>query len=527
MGKISERKRIKEIISVFVKHGIKKGKMNPVNARQALEELGTTFVKIGQILSTRPDILPSEYIQEFEKLQDRVKPEKYEDIKAIVERELGDSIENIFLNFEKSPIASASMAQVHLACTKNNEQIVLKIQRPHVKETILSDIAILKRITKIGKFVPQRNVIDFKEVVEEIGAVMEKELDFLNEAKNIEEFCSYNKKIPYIICPKVYNEYTTSSVLVMEYIKGIKINNIKELEEKGYDLKDLGKKLINNYIKQVFEDGFFHADPHPGNILICGKKIAYIDFGMMGVLDKSMREKLNDFLYAAATRDVEALTQAVFKIGIKKGKVHIRNLHSDIEEIYNKYVYESLHHIDFPQFLDELFQVSKKNNIAMPTNMTMFLKGIMTIEGVVIKLDPDMNIMDVVIPYIKEHILLKRSYKQDIIEQLDNIYQLSKYGLKIPIKTLELVNSALAGKLKVQIEHVNLEDGLHQLNKMINRIVFALIISSIIVGSSLVINANVGPKIYGIPFFGLIGYLSAAIMGGWLLVLILRNEKMY
>lgn len=523
---MNEKKRIREIISVFVKHGMKKELVSPENARAALEELGPTFVKIGQILSTRPDILPDEYIVELEKLQDGVKPEKYEDIKNIIEKELGESIENTFSYFDQKPIASASMSQVHLARTKNGEEVVVKIQRPFVKETMLSDIALLRRLTSIGKLVPQKSVIDFKEVVDEIGTTMEKELDFLNEAENIEQFRENNKKIKYIVCPKIYKAYTTSNLLTMEYIKGIKINNVDTLKNKGYPLKDIAKNLMINYVKQIFKDGFFHADPHPGNLLILNKKIVYIDFGMMGVLDKGMRNKLNDLLYAVATRDIEDLTQAVLRIGIKKGKVNIRSLYSDIEEVYNQYIQESLQNIDLPQFVDEMFQVSKKNNLAMPNNMTLFLKGIMTIEGVVAKLDPDMNMMEVAAPYIKEHILLKKNYKQDIIEQIENLYQLSKYGLKIPIKTLELVNSVLAGKLKVQIEHKNLEESIHQLNKMTNRIVFSLIISSIVVGSSLVINANVGPKIYGMSFFGLVGYLSAAVMGLWLLILILKNEKM-
>lgn len=526
MSEINERKRIREIISVFVKHGMKKGKMNPEKARQALEELGPTFVKIGQILSTRPDILPDEYIHELEKLQDSVKPEKYEDIKVIVEKELGKPIKDLFSNFDPYPIASASIAQVHLACTKNGEKVVLKIQRPNVKETMLNDISLLTRLTKIGKFVSQKHVIDFQEMVDELGQTMKQELDFSSEVKNIERFHQNHEKVKYIICPKVYKEYTTSNILAMEYINGIKVNNIDMLTKKGYNLKDIAKKLSNNYIKQIFKDGFFHADPHPGNLFICDKRIAYIDFGMMGVLDKGMKNKLNDLLYAAATRDIEALTGAVLKIGIKKGEVHIKTLYSDIEEIYNKYVQESLQDIDFPQLLDEMFHVSKKNNIAMPKNMTLFLKGIMTIEGVVAKLDPGMDIMDVAIPYIKEYVILKRNYKEDIIEQLENLYQLSKYGLKIPIKSLELINSILAGKLKVQIEHKNLEESIHALSKMTNRIVFALIMSAIVVGSSLVITANVGPKIYGMSFFGLIGYLSAGIMGIGLLILILKNEKM-
>ncbi|WP_129600570.1 ABC1 kinase family protein [Anaerophilus nitritogenes] len=526
MNTINERKRIKEIISVFIKYGIKKEPMTPQNAREALEELGPTFVKIGQILSTRPDILPQEYILEFEKLQDQVKAEKFEDIQNLIEKELKRPIKEVFPYLEQEPIASASMAQVHLACTQNGEQVVLKIQRPFVKEVMMSDIALLKKLTKIGKFTPQKNVIDFNEVIDEIGEMMQKELDFFNEADNIKKFYEKNKNIKHVISPRVYKEYTTSNILVMQYIKGIKISNIDDLKRNGYDLKEIAKDLIHHYMKQAFEDGYFHADPHPGNLLISNQKIAYIDFGMMGSLDEEMKYKLNDLLYASATKDIEKITQTVVKIGIKKGKIQINRLYSDIEEIYNKYVQQSIADIDFLQFINEIFKVSKRNNLAMPKNITMFLKGMMTIQGVVQKLDPKMNMMDAALPYIKEYILFKRDFSQDLIEQIENIYQLSKSGLKIPIKSLELINSVLAGKLKVKIEHAHMEETIRELSKMANRIVFALIISSIVVGSSLVITANVGPKIYDMSFFGLIGYLSAAIMGIYLLIMILRNEKM-
>lgn len=529
MIKNKERERIKEIVSVFIKHGIKEGITNitdPVRVRRAIEELGPTFVKIGQILSTRPDIIPESYIYEFQKLQDNVRPEHFGEIKSVVESHLQGDINELFTAFDETPIASASLAQVHLATLKSGEKVVVKIQRPKARDTMLSDIKILRRLTMFMKFTPQGHVINPEEVVDELMQATRNELDFLNEAQNIKKFHANNKEVKCITCPRVYDEYTTSNVLVMEYISGIKIANLDELDRQGYDLKDIALKLANNYLKQIFEDGFFHADPHPGNILIRDKKIVYIDFGMMGTLSQGVLRKFNNVLLGLATKNIDAITQNILKIGIKKGNVDYKKVYSDIEEIYNNYAEESLYDIDLPRMLDEVFKACRKNNIAMPREVTMFIKGLMTIEGVVRKLEPDINVMDITIPYAKSQILKKRDYKQDMVEQLDNLYSLSKTGLKIPVKFLELINSALAGKLKVQMEHTNLENSVNELNKMVNRIVFALIIASLIIGSSLVINADAGPKMFNISIFGFVGFAGTGILGLWLLISILRSGKM-
>lgn len=529
MDKTGERKRIREIASVFMKYGVKEGLTditNPVRIRKALEELGPTFVKIGQILSTRPDILPENYINEFGKLQDNVAPEEFSDICSIVEQELKAPIEGTFLSFEKEPAASASLAQVHKAVLKSGEVVVVKVQRPKVKETMLNDIAILKRLTLFMKLTPQGHVMNPKEVVGELMQSAKDELDFLNEAQNIKRFFENNNEIKYITCPKVFEEYTTSRVLTMEYIDGIKIADTERLEEEGYDLRDMGEKLAANYLKQIFEDGFFHADPHPGNILIRENKIAYIDFGMMGTIGKGMQDKFNSFLYGIATKDIDLMTQMVMRIGVKKGSVDTKRLYSDIEQIYNSYINEALYDIDIVRLMDEIFKVCRKNNISMPREITMLMRGMMTIEGVVAKIAPDMDVMDVAVPYIKHQMIKKRNYKQDVEEQLENLYILSKTGLKIPIKLLELINSALAGKLKVQMEHTNLENSVAELNKMVNRIVFGIIVASLIIASALIIRVDAGPKTFNISSVGLIGFVSTGILGLWLLISILRSGKM-
>ena len=302
------KKRFKEIASVSIKHGLKKGISDPREFRLTLEELGPTFVKIGQILSTRPDIFPNEYILELQKLQDDVKPEEYSTVKNVVESELGNTLEEIFLYFEEKPIASASLAQVHLAILKTGEKVVVKVQRPFVKEKMTADIAILKKLAPVINFTPTGSAMDAREVVEELSNATEKELDFENEMKNIEKFCENNEDVNFILCPKVYGKYCTDKIIVMDYIDGIKIDNMSILQEEGYDLKDIATKLTYNYFKQIFEDGFFHADPHPGNILIHENKIAYIDFGLMGQLDNNMKKKFNELLEAVVDRDVNQMT---------------------------------------------------------------------------------------------------------------------------------------------------------------------------------------------------------------------------
>lgn len=526
MEAIRQRDRIKEIISVFIKHGIKQGINNPAEIRKALEELGPTFIKIGQILSTRPDILPENYITEFGKLQDNVAPEEYDKITEIVENALNDKICNKFEKFDEKPIACASMAEVHAAVLKTGQRVVVKVQRPMAKEKMLSDIAILKRLSHFIKYTPQGNVLNPTEIVEELWQSAKKELDFNIESENIEKFSELNKYVKFITCPKVYKDYTTSDVLVMEYMDGIKIGNTEELKEQGYDLEDIACKLIQNYFKQLFEDGFFHADPHPGNILICDRKIAYIDFGMMGSLSKGMQEKFKSFLYGVATRDIELMTSTAIRIGIKKGTINSHKLYSDIEQIYNEFMEGSLYDVDLPQMMEEVFKACNKNNISMPRDITLMLKGIMTIEGVAAAIAPDLNIMSIIIPYVKSQVMKKRNFKDDFYEQLENLYMMSRSSLKIPTKFLELMNCAQAGKLKIQMEHTNLEGNINELSKMANRIVFGLIVSSLIIGSSLLVMADVGPKIYDMPAFGFIGFLGAAIMGVWLIISILKSGKM-
>ncbi len=529
MGNRNELKRLKEILSIFAKHGIKDGIKsitNPAKLRTALEELGPTFIKIGQILATRPDIMPKPFIDEFKKLHDNVRPENPEDIKHIIETGLGSPPDALFLSFSPEPVACASMAEVHLARLKNNENVVVKVQRPKARETMESDINILRRLARFLKLTPPGSVMNPVEVVDELWNTLKDELNFLTEAQNIKSFYEKNKDIKCIRVPKVYSEYTTKNILVLEYIDGIKFTDKELIEAEGYILEDIASKLTNNYLKQIFTDGFFHADPHPGNILISGSKIVFIDFGMMGTLSKRIRNNFNSLLMGIVSRDVDSIMRAILKIGIKKGDIDYKKFHSDVEQMYNFYIDLSLDDINLPDMLDEMFKVCRKNSLSMPKDITMMLKGIMTLEGLITFIAPEISIMDIAVPFMRNKIISEKDFKQEIMEQSENLYKLSKHGLKLPVKLLELTNSISAGKLKINMEHINLEKSIGELHKMVNRLVFGIIVASLVIGSSLVVRADTGPKFFDISAFGLSGFIGASVLGLWLLVSIMRSGKL-
>ncbi len=522
---ISKRRRFREIVAVLVKYGFKEDIRNPENARLALEELGPTFTKIGQILSTRPDIIPEEFIYEFQKLQDDVKPENPETIEGIIEEELGKKPEYLFSSFDTSPMASASIAQVHRATLKNGEKVVVKIKRPNIENTILTDLSLLNHASKVIKFLPQGSILNPQEIVAELYQSLKEELDFINESKNIQDFYQLNKDVNFLKVPKLYSDFVTENILVMEYIKGHKISHKFDLLKEGYEPKEIAMKLLSNYLKQVFEDGFFHADPHPGNILVSDGKIAYLDFGLMGKLSTKLRDKFNQLLLSFVTGDVEAITQIVLRIGIKKGRVDRILLQSDIEDLYNEYVTASIDDIEIPELVNQLFNVCRKHKISIPKNITLILKGFLLMEGNLNKLSPETTIMEIASPYVKNQLLKNKDIKTEIISNLEGVYRFSKAFLKIPEKFLSVLNKASSGTIQVHMDHTNLDKNINKITKAADRIVFALVISALIIGSSQVITSEAGPMFYDVSILGLIGFVAAALMGVWLLIAILRSGR--
>ncbi|WP_350342681.1 AarF/ABC1/UbiB kinase family protein [Proteinivorax tanatarense] len=525
----TNRQRFQQIVSVFIKHGIKDGGANPSQIRKAFEELGPTFIKVGQILSTRPDILSPEYIAEFQKLQDNAKRLDEEQVKTIIEKELKIDVNKEFSDFDLKPIASASIAQVHTARLKSGEKVVLKLKRPKIEKTLAQDLHLLKRFTLFIQIIPnlvRTEVIKADEIIEELWEHILKELDFENEARNIEKFRKNNKGFKFIKAPKVYPKYTTKNLVVMEYIDGIKLSDTKLLKEKGYYIDDIIEKLVYNFAHQVLEEGFFHGDPHPGNIIISENKIAFIDFGAMGSIPKEQREGFNQLLHSIVSKDIDKVVKSIIRVGVIKGSINKNKLASDVQVIHDSYLDQPLHDIDVVKAIQDSFDVCLKNNIAIPKNVALLAKAMLTLEGVISELTPNFNAIELMAPYVREQMLKPENIKKEALRQLKGIYDTASAGLKIPQTFLEVLNKLSRNEIKVQMEHTNLERGIKEISKTGNRIVLGLITSSLIMASSIVIVAEAGPSIYGVSAIGLIGYLGAGLMGLVLIFFIIRSGKM-
>lgn len=526
--------RFNEIVRVLAHYGFlyildnkdSKKINSPANLRKAFADLGPTFIKIGQILSARPDMLPPSYIKELSILQDNVPPESYEDINNVFFSEFNRDIEDSFTYFTKKPLASASIAQVHSAVLSDGTEVIVKIQRPEIKEKMQMDISILRKIIKLTKWRFPDVLIDPEQALNEILSSTKNELDFKVEAENINKFKDLNKNVAFCYAPFVINELSSNKVLTMEKINGFKITDFEKLNAGGYDLDDLGKKLALSFFKQIFTDGFFHGDPHPGNLLIHEGQICFIDFGIMGCLSTSLKSYLNEAVVAVALKDIDKLVSVIISIGIKKSFVNKNKLYDDIEYLFSKYISTTLDNIKISVLIEEIFDCAKNNNIKLPKDLTLLVKSLIIIEGVVAKISPNIQILDIATPFVKsnsEYLLLKNL---NLDQFLIHSYGFIKDFSILPSKLVELTNSILNGRAKLQLQVPSIDKSVDELNKMVNRLVFALIISSSIIASSLILTKDIGPKLYGISIIGILGFIIAAFMGFWLLISIIRSGKL-
>lgn len=524
--------RFNEIIKVFAFYGFgiiidskfNKSKKSPENLRRAFESLGPTFIKIGQILSTMTDLLPNEYICELIKLQDSAKEESYNSIKEVVETSLNKSIKDCFLHFNKNPIAAASVSQVHEGILKDGRAVVIKVQRPNVCEKMKMDISILRRIIKFTRIKMEIQVIDILEVLEELEESIEMELNFIIEGENIKRFKSNNENVAALYVPEVIDELWSTKILTLEKINGFKVNNRKKIKEEGYSNRDIARKLALSYCKQIFEDGFFHGDPHPGNILVYEGKLCFIDFGIMGELNETLRNWLNDAMFALATEDKKRLIEFILAVGIKRGKVDKGVLYKDIGYLFDNYITTSLKNIKIEILFQEVFAVSKKNNIQLPRELVSLVRGIIILEGVIAEVDPEADVFSIVISFVKS------KSKATLLKELNNeelllsAYSFMRDVIRIPTQTLEVLNNLENGSSKVNLHITDLNKAVSSMQNMMNRLTVGLIVASLIISSSLIICNKVGPIYGGLSLLGLIGYLVSGIFAIILLISMIRSR---
>jgi len=496
--------------------------------RMALEELGPTFIKMGQILSTRADVLPVEFIKELGKLQDNVPPFAYDHVKEIIETELGGPIEETFKDFHQTPLASASLGQVHQARLAEGEEVVVKVQRPGIRKTIEVDMEIMLHLaTLMERHVEGWDLHRPTKIVEEFAATLEKELDYTIEASHMEAFAKNFASEQTVYVPKVYREATTERVLTMENIKGIKASKIDLLEKEGLDKKIIAARGADLIMKQIFVHGFFHADPHPGNIFILPDNvICYLDFGMMGRIGRQTREDFADLIMSVVRQDESGAANALLKLTIWDEEPEQGLLERDLAEFMDQHFYRPLKEVELGKLLHQLLDIGSNHRMRLEPDLFLMIKALSTVEALGRVLDPDFDIASRAAPFIRR-IRLDRLHPGRIAGEMIDSGSEFLYLLKeIPGEIRKILKQARQGRVKIEFEHRGLEPMLSTHDRISNRIAFAIVLAALIIGSSLIVLSGIPPKWHEIPIIGLAGFVVAGVMGFWLLVSILRRGRM-
>ncbi len=517
--------RMKEILGVLKSHNIIHG-VSPEKLRSILEDLGPTYIKIGQLMSMRSDMLPQSYCDELMKLRTDVKPMSPGEVRAIVEAELKKPLAELFRSFDDAPLGSASIAQVHKAALQNGKKVVVKVQRENIRETMAQDILLMRRAARLLNVMKVADdVIDFSKIIDELWATSVQEMDFLQEAKHLNNFAELNASVGYVSCPAVETGLVTSKVLVMEYIDGIPIDRTERLTALGTDVNEIGKKLAENYTKQVLDDGFFHADPHPGNIWIRSGKIVWLDLGMMGRLTRYDRELFKNIVKAMVNHDIFELKSALLTMGEARERINHARLYTDLDDMLTRYGTMNLSNINLGKLLGEIQGLAGEHHIAMPSGVSMLARGIVTLEGVLSACCPEVNFIGVLSAHLSKSLFTDLDMKDELLHTGKSAYALFRKSMDLPAQLSDILKMTIKGQTKVNLELTGADETLRDLRRMTDKLAISIITAAIIMGSSLICTTDMHPKIAGIPLIGFLGYAGAAVMGIWLVADILQKHR--
>lgn len=522
----SKVKRLHQIGKIAVQFDALKG-LTPVKMRLMFEALGPTFVKVGQILSMRSEILPQPFCDELAKLRADADPMPYSIVLETLENEYRRPVDEIFATIDSTPLGSASLAQVHRATLLTGEDVAVKVQRPGVRETMAEDVSIMRSLARgATKIMHNAQVVDFQGVVEELWDTFDEETNFLNEARNLCEFKRFCEHYAYMDCPTPYVDLCTEHVVVMEYIEGIPIAHTRELLDDGYSLKEIGTKLVDNYASQILDAGFFHADPHPGNIEIRGGKIVLLDLGMTGRLNASTRAALKQMLFAVAKQDSAGLADALLRFaGTAINHTDYPSLLADLDGIIDEFGTVDLADLDLAAFLAQLTQMARRHGIEIPSSVTTVGRALVTLEGLLDKFIPNVNMIQI----ISKHIAASKTNVESVTDELKTLAVESHEALHSALKSMSEANTALhmltRGELRMNLELVSSEEPMRQLSDMVNRLTMALIVVGLFIGSSIVYYAGMKPIIFGIPAVGFLGYLAAFVLSMWIVFDIYSKKR--
>jgi ubiquinone biosynthesis protein len=500
----------------------------PQRMRLVLEELGPTFIKFGQFLSTRSDLLPPNYLEEFAKLQDNVPPFSYAEVSAELQQEFGMNIAALFSSFTVEPIAAASIAQVHRAVLLSGEEVVVKIRRPGIVEQIDTDIEALMLLAMMAeKHLPDSEIYDPVGQVRELARTLRREMDLSLEGRTIERFEANFAGDTTVYFPKVYWQFTSKAVLTMELIKGLKVSDIEKLTEAGFDLKLIAKRGADAFVKMVLQHGFFHGDLHPGNILILPDNvICMLDFGMTGRIDPFLKRYLTDILLAILKRDAEEVISLLIYSGDITDSVNVRALRRDISEFIDTYYELSLQELQIGQLLVDFTDIITSYRIKFHPDLLLLAKTFMTMESMGRRLDPEFDMIVHLRPMMEKEIKQRLSPKNAAKELYGNINSYVNLVRSLPKDIKEILNRINRDKFKIDLEHRGLDRFTRDMDRSINRLSSSLIIAALIVGSSIVMQTGKGPLLMGFPLFAFMGYSIAGVISLVWLIAIIRSGRL-
>jgi len=498
--------------------------------RLLLEELGTTFIKLGQIASTRPDLFSADILNELKELQDMVPPFTYDEAVRILEEELGSSVTELFQHFSEEPLAAASIGQVHRAVLKDGSDVVVKIQRPNIHSLIETDLEIIADLARLAErrmeWAKRYRLLD---IIEELSRGLLLELDYRIEARNMEKFKQFNKTLGYVSIPAVYWDYSTKKILTMDYIEGIKLTDHTKLADAGIDRSILAERLAYIIFHQILNVGHYHADPHPGNLLaLSDGRIALLDFGMVGQISPYTKKYLASFIIALRNKSTKGIIRAISDLGMIPEDVDIKKLTADVEAMREKYYDIPLQEVSMGQAINDLFHMAHRHKIGIPTELTLVGKSLMTMEGVVADLDPDFSVFDVAEPFGKKLILdrfnpwkMMKTWLEDVPDYIDLLKE-------APLSIKQFSSLMRKGKIEVEVTSPQLEGLVKKMDRMSNQMSFSIVLLALsIVMVGLIIGvalSGVQTVLWKLPIIE-IGFVIAMLMFLWLIYSIFRSGR--
>jgi ubiquinone biosynthesis protein len=523
-GRSSEER----LASVAAEHGASSARGQ--HLREVLDELGPTFVKFGQLLSTRPDVVPPDIVVELRALQDDVRPFPFEQAERVIEEELGNTLERLFLEFEPAPVAAASIGQVHRATLPNGRRVAVKVQRPGAPRQIEADLGLLYQAARLAhERIRALDFVDTRLLVDEFARSIRKELDYRQEGRNAQNFHRHFAGQPHVRIPKVYWQYTRARVLTLEWIDGVQLADVDLVGMSLDERRELAYRMTEAWMTMIFRHGFFHGDPHPANILVPPEAgvIGLVDFGAVGTLTDDDMSKLTGLFIDAANENIEQLPRRLGDLGVRYPKEREAEFLAELRELYYRYYGSSLSEIDPIQVIREGFQLIYTMNLRLPTRFLLLDRAIATLGSVGAELYPDFNVFEVARPYARDLMLERFTPERMARRAQREVFRYARVVAEAPYQFHDFMEEIRDGQIEVGFVHKGLDDFLADMQRVFNRLVIAMIVTGGLIGSSLIgIFAHHGPQVLGINVISIIGFALSTVLGVWLLWGVIRSGRL-